>query len=167
MPANRILFVDDEYNLRLTIPQILRMHGYEVCAAATVAQALAEITTHPYDILISDLNIGEAGDGFTVVSAMRRTQPDCINIILTGFPAFESALAAIQRQVDDYLIKPARVAASGQLDPGKDAEPAARAAQCSRCGSRNCLRETVDEIRENTLAKMKADPALGSIPHER
>ena len=109
MPANRVLFVDDEPSLRVTFPAILRMHGFEVRTAATVAQALMEMTTRTFDILISDLNIGQPGDGFTVVSAMRRTQPDCINLILTGFPAFESALAAIQSQVDDFLIKPARI----------------------------------------------------------
>lgn len=109
MKAKRVLFVDDEAGLRLTFPEILKHNGFEVTTAASVSEALREITTNQFDILISDLNIGEAGDGFTVVSAMRRTQPDCINLILTGFPAFENALSAIQRQVDDYLVKPARV----------------------------------------------------------
>lgn len=109
MLANRVLFVDDDPSQRLTLPAVLRLHGFEVCAAPTVAQALAEMTTQKFDVLISDLNIGEPGDGFTVVSAMRRTQPDCINLIVTGFPAFESALAAIQQQVDDFLLKPARI----------------------------------------------------------
>jgi ActR/RegA family two-component response regulator len=62
-----------------------------------------------FDVLISDLNIGHPGDGFTVVSAMRRTQPECVTLILTGYPAFETALQAIRSQVDDYLIKPAPV----------------------------------------------------------
>lgn len=163
MPAKRILFVDDEYNLRLTLPQILRMHGYEVCAAATVAQALTEITTHPYDILISDLNIGEAGDGFTVVSAMRRTQPDCISIILTGYPAFECALAAIQRQVDDYLVKPARIAhLVNMIQERMQNRQLRRPVQPMRLSE--LLRGMVHEIRENTLAKMKANPVLSSIP---
>ncbi len=163
MPANRVLYVDDEYSLRILIPQILTAHGFEVCATATVAQALVEITTHPYDLLISDLNIGEAGDGFTVVSAMRRTQPDCINIILTGFPAFESALAAIQGQVDDYILKPTR---AGQLvafirekmsnrNPPRRLQPM-RLAQL--------LRETQHEIRESTLTMMMSDAAVSLIP---
>jgi YesN/AraC family two-component response regulator len=40
---------------------------------------------------------------------MRRTQPNCVTLILTGYPAFESALQAIRSQVDDYLIKPAAI----------------------------------------------------------
>ena len=109
MPATRILFVDDEPNIRLTLPQILMRHGYQVRAAATVAEALAEINSRTFDLLIADLNIGQVGDGFTVVSAMRRTQPNCVNFILTGYPAFETALQAIRSQVDDYLVKPADI----------------------------------------------------------
>lgn len=104
-----ILFVDDEPSIRLTLAAVLRQNGFDVTVAATVAEALREINTQYFDALISDLNIGEPGDGFTVVSAMRRTQPDCINFILTGYPAFETALAAIRNQVDDYLVKPANV----------------------------------------------------------
>jgi YesN/AraC family two-component response regulator len=105
--APRILFVDDEANIRLTLPAILRQHGFEVAVAATVLEALKIISHETFDLLLSDLNIGEPGDGFTVVSAMRRIQPAAVTIILTGYPAFESALRAIQNQVDDYLVKPA------------------------------------------------------------
>jgi CheY-like chemotaxis protein len=62
-----------------------------------------------FDVLLTDLNIGQPGDGFTVVSAMRRTQPNAVTIILTGYPAFETALEAIRSQVDDYIVKPANV----------------------------------------------------------
>src|SRR5512138_400474 len=81
-----VLFVDDEPAIRDTLPQILRQRGHEVTVAATVAEALGQMTSRPFDLLIADLNIGEPGDGFTVVSAMRRTHPNCINIILTGYP---------------------------------------------------------------------------------
>ena len=104
-----VLFVDDEPNIRLTLPAILRLHNFDVVAVGSVAAALAEINEHHFDVLIADLNIGEPGDGFTVVSAMRRTQPEAVTIIMTGFPAFETALEAIRSQVDDYVVKPARV----------------------------------------------------------
>jgi YesN/AraC family two-component response regulator len=58
-------------------------------------------------ILVSDLNVGQPGDGFTIVSALRRTQPDAIALIVTGYPAFEQALQAIREQVGDFLLKPA------------------------------------------------------------
>jgi DNA-binding response OmpR family regulator len=68
---------------------------------------LAQINLHTFDVLISDLNIGYPADGFVVVSAMRRTQP--ITFILTGNPAFGSALRAIQAHVDNYFFKPADI----------------------------------------------------------
>src|ERR1700745_3775262 len=105
----RILFVDDEPAIRMSLPEILRLHGFQVTSAATVGEAVQAIAAQEFDVLISDLNIGNPGDGFTVVSAMRRTQPDCVTLILTGYPAFETALQAIRSQVDDYLIKPAPV----------------------------------------------------------
>src|SRR5579864_8799521 len=107
-----ILLVDDEPGIRLTLSAILKQEGYSVTATATVSEALREINSKEFDALIADLNIGEPGDGFTVVSAMRRTHPACVNFILTGYPAFESALQAIRNQVDDYLVKPADI---GQL----------------------------------------------------
>jgi len=107
--AARILFVDDEPGIRLSLPAVLTIHGFEVTAAGSVAEALDSMNKRPFDVLISDLNIGHPGDGFTVVSAMRRTQPECVTLILTGYPAFETALQAIRSQVDDYLIKPAPV----------------------------------------------------------
>ena len=107
--ATSILFVDDEAGIRMTLPAILGGFGFEVTVAASVPEALALISTKTFDVLISDLNIGEPGDGFTVVSAMRRTQPEATTFILTGYPAFETALEAIRQQVDDYLVKPADI----------------------------------------------------------
>jgi ActR/RegA family two-component response regulator len=105
----RILFVDDEASIRLTLPEILKRHGFDVRSEGTVSDALSAISEAKFDVLIADLNIGMAGDGFTVVSAMRRTQPDAVTIILTGYPAFETALEAIRSQVDDYAVKPANI----------------------------------------------------------
>jgi ActR/RegA family two-component response regulator len=107
--APRLLFVDDEANIRATLPLILGKAGFEVYVAESVGDALFEINSHRFDILISDLNIGEEGDGFLLISAVRRLQPHCLTFILTGYPAFETALQAIQSHVDDYLVKPVEI----------------------------------------------------------
>ena len=107
--GKNILFVDDEPGIRATLPAILSGFGFDVTVAATVPEALGLIASRQFDVLISDLNIGQPGDGFTVVSAMRRTQPEATTFILTGYPAFETALEAIRQQVDDYLVKPADI----------------------------------------------------------
>jgi ActR/RegA family two-component response regulator len=102
----KVLFVDDEENIRLMLGMYLKEQGFNVTTAATVPEALKFITQQDFDVLIADLNVGFPGDGFTVVSAMRRTQPQAVTFILTGYPAFETALQAIRLQVDDYVTKP-------------------------------------------------------------
>lgn len=106
MLEKRLLVVDDERAILDTLETIFKQHGYRVVVAQTVAEALQAISRQPFDVLIADLNIGQPGDGFTVVSALRRTQPEAIALILTGYPAFDSALQAIREQVDDFLVKP-------------------------------------------------------------
>ena len=104
--GSRLLFVDDEVSIRMTLPPVLQRAGFDVRVAESVSDALFEINSRQFDILISDLNIGEEGDGFLVTSAMRHVQPECVTFILTGYPAFETALQAIHNHVDDYLVKP-------------------------------------------------------------
>ena len=87
----------------------MQARGFDVRVAASVPEALAEIRTHKFDVLLSDLNIGKDGDGFTVVKAMRMAQPNCVTVLLTGYPGFESALQAIHDEVDDYFVKPAEL----------------------------------------------------------
>lgn len=107
MTKPRVLFVDDEPGIRTTLGAILQMHGFDVTTRGTVPEALSTIQKEPFDVLLTDLNIGQPADGFTLVSAMRRTQPQAVNVIITGYPAFETALHAIRAQVDDYFVKPA------------------------------------------------------------
>src|ERR1700750_1615581 len=100
----RLLLVDDEAVIRITLSAILSKHGFEVGAAAPVEDALQKITSQQFEVLLSDLNIGNPGDCLTVVSPMRRTQPEAVTMILTGYPAFETALEAIRPEVDDYIV---------------------------------------------------------------
>jgi DNA-binding NtrC family response regulator len=128
MSSKRILFVDDEPSIRLTLPAILQENGFEVTTAASVAEAMSEISRSRFDALLSDLNISENGDGFLVVSAMRRSQPDCVTMILTGYPGFETAVQGIRNQVDDYWTKPADIDALVTSLNGKLASKSTRAA---------------------------------------
>src|SRR5215472_3022806 len=156
MSEVQILFVDDEPSIRITLPAILEANGYKVTVAESVPEALAFISSRRFDLLLSDLNIGQPGDGFIVVSAMRRTHPDCVNLILTGYPQFETALQAIRNQVDDYLTKPAQVSdLLSAIERGiknrksPDHRPMKRVAAV--------LRERTNEVTQKALRKMKAN----------
>ena len=104
-----MLFVDDEPSIRLTLPPILEEQGFQVRVADSIASALQEVSSQKFDVLLSDLNISEPGDGFVVVKAARAANPLCVAILLTGYPDFESAVEGINCDVDGYLVKPADV----------------------------------------------------------
>ena len=109
MAELRLLFVDNDAALRTALGAVLTHHGFSLTTVSSVPEALELISTQKFDVLLSDLNIGEPGDGFTVVSAMRRVQPDACTFILTGYPDLETAIQAIRSQVDDYFSKPLHV----------------------------------------------------------
>jgi len=159
----KILFVDDEDSIRLTLPPLLQSYGFEVTSAATVAEALGLITDHKFDVLISDLNIGHPGDGFTVVSAMRTHQPDALRFILTAYPAFESALEAIREEVHDYLIKPTETEVLVEKIRSKLAKrPPDQSVIRQRLPQ--VIRASSESIIEHWLQTVKQDPEIASIP---
>lgn len=102
----RLLFVDDEPSIRVTLPAILRRYGFQVTTVATVAEALNEIQNQEFDLLLCDLNVERENDGFDVVRAMREAYPNSVVVILTGYPALASAIEGIRLSVDGYLVKP-------------------------------------------------------------
>lgn len=164
MPGEtKILVVDDESNIRATLPIVLGRFGFKATAAATVPEALHFIATEPFDVLIADLNIGQPGDGFTVVSAMRRTQPDAVTFILTGYPAFETALEAIRQQVDDYLIKPADVPTMVEKIRTKLAAPRGALHQIDSKRLTEILDQNKPEIVDRWLRAVKHDPQISSV----
>ena len=102
----RLLFVDDEPSIRATLPALLRRYGFQVTAVATVAEALTAIQSREFDLLLCDLNVERENDGFDVVRAMRESYPRSVVVILTGYPALDSAIEGIRLSVDGYLVKP-------------------------------------------------------------
>ena len=101
----KILIVDDDEHIRAMLQQVLDSEGFAVSTAGTVRDALALISQCKFDVLISDLNVGHPSDGFVIVSAMRRTHPEALTFILTGYPDFDSALEAIRQHVNEYMAK--------------------------------------------------------------
>jgi len=92
-PSKRLLFVDDEEGIRETLPVLLQQRGFDVRVAASVPEAISEIKTHKFDVLLSDLNIGKDGDGFTVVQAMRRAHPNCVTVLADRISRLRKCLA--------------------------------------------------------------------------
>ena len=106
----RILLAEDDPAVRDMLQRVLERDGFEVVAAASVTEALGRIASEKFDVLLSDLHMPQAGDGFTVVSAMRHTHPQAVTIILSGYPEVEEAMSAILSQADEVLVKPIEIA---------------------------------------------------------
>jgi PAS domain S-box-containing protein len=160
----KLLFVDDDDALRTALGAVLTRHGFALTSVSSVPEALELISTRKFDALLSDLNIGEPGDGFTVVSAMRRVQPDACTFILTGYPDLETAIQAIRSQVDDYFSKPLRVehlvGAISNLRSGR--RPANKALPTRKVAQ--ILRELSSAICDRWLHQVMAEPELAAIP---
>ena len=106
LARKRLLFVDDEPAIRAMLPVILRRYGSTVTVAATVAEGIQKIQTQEFDLLLCDLNIEREGDGYDIVRAMQKVNPTCAVLILTAYPAVESAVEGIHLRIEDYIIKP-------------------------------------------------------------
>jgi YesN/AraC family two-component response regulator len=102
----RILLVDDEPMIVESLSQIMAMEGFEVTTATNVAEALHHISATKFDVLLSDLHMPGAGDGLTVVSAMRHANPAAVTMLLSAFPQMSAAAQAILLQTDEILVKP-------------------------------------------------------------
>jgi len=158
----RVLFVDDEENIRIMLGMVLERNGFQVTSVGTVPEALKFIAQQEFDVLIADLNVGFPGDGFTVVSAMRRTRPGTVTFILTGDPAFDTALEAIRLQVDDYVTKPTDIEAliekiRSKLS-GQSEEHRIRPRRLTEI-----IAEHLQSITDEWLQLCRADPELGVI----
>lgn len=102
----RVLLVDDDDAVRDIMTATLLHKGFEVVAATTVTEALKLITTETFDVLITDLHMPNPGDGFTVVTAMRHSQPNALTLLVSGYPDVQSAMAAILLEADEIIVKP-------------------------------------------------------------
>jgi DNA-binding response OmpR family regulator len=102
----KILAVDDDEAVRTMLAAALEANDFQVTSAAGVGEALHLIDTEKFDILLCDLHMPGAGDGYTVVSAMRHKNPEAITLVLSGYPALKEAMAAILLQADEVLVKP-------------------------------------------------------------
>jgi signal transduction histidine kinase len=108
MARDRILIVDDEESVAVTMQAILEMDGHEVATAASVAEAVAAVAASEYDLVLSDLRLDD-GDGLQIVGEARRRWPESVCIILTGYASLDSAVKALREGAYDYLVKPCDV----------------------------------------------------------
>jgi len=125
MKKFRILLAEDKDDVRIGFHEGLESHGFEVAPAASVSEALRFISTEHFDVLLSDLHMPDASDGFTVVNAMRHAQPNAVTLVLSNYPVLEAAMTALLLQADQVLVNPIGFAEIAEIIQTKLSNPSA------------------------------------------
>lgn len=103
---NSLLIVDDDTAFRTRLGRAMERRGFAPVMAESVAEGLAVCRSNPTAYAVVDLRL-EDGNGLDVVEALREARPDARIIVLTGYGAIATAVAAVKIGAVDYLSKPA------------------------------------------------------------
>jgi DNA-binding response OmpR family regulator len=160
---HRILLVDDNDDIREAFQIGLQSRGFEVVPASNVNDALRLISTEKFDVLLSDLHMPDAGDGFTVVSAMRHTHPQAVTLVLSGYPAVKEAMSAILLEADEVLAKPIGIAAIAQIIEKKLTSPSTRTL-VKKESVATILERDLDPTIQYWMTKVEQNDELKRIP---
>jgi CheY-like chemotaxis protein len=165
MLANRVLLVDDDEIVRMAVTGVLEQNGFVVTGATNVVEALKQISSEPYDVLVSDLHMPGAGDGLTVVSAMRHANPTAVTMLLSAFPQMEAAAQAILLQADEIMVKPMDLAALADVIKQRIAIGPARTRIVESVGA--ILARTTETTIAEWYRLVQLDSQLMSVPMSR
>src|SRR5271165_1930907 len=166
MTTPRVLIVEDDDSVRLMLQEGLQRDGFEVVTASNVRDALRHIATEHFDVLLSDLHLPLAGDGFTLVSAMRHTHPKALTVILSGYPAVDEAMSAILSQADEIFTKPIRIGPLKELIRTRLAAPQTIKRVKPESIASILERESENTI-QNWLGAVDQDAELTCVPLSR
>jgi len=143
----RILLVDDELAILLTLKAILEMNGFEVETAASAKEAAGKLLSHEFHMVITDMRMETETAGYEVIRLARRQTYNPATAILTAFPSLGSdwrhegaqsllvkpvGTEDLLRQIESLLVQhedtkrkvvktTARAAAASHEKPGKEA----------------------------------------------
>jgi two-component system, response regulator RegA len=101
-----LLILDDDAAFRTRLARALETRGFEVNAVGSVAEASEIANKTPPAYAVLDLRL-EDGSGLSVVELLNKSRPDCRVVMLTGYGAIATAVAAVKAGALDYLAKPA------------------------------------------------------------
>ncbi|MEM6676869.1 MAG: ActR/PrrA/RegA family redox response regulator transcription factor [Pseudomonadota bacterium] len=103
---NSLLILDDDVAFRTRLSRAMEKRGFAPVLAETVEEGLAVARGKPPAYAVIDLRL-EDGNGLDVVEALAESRPECRSVVLTGYGAIATAVAAVKTGAIDYLSKPA------------------------------------------------------------
>jgi len=101
-----LLLIDDDAPFRQRLARAMEKRGFQPILAGSVSEGLSVARSSPPAYAVVDLRL-EDGNGLDVVEALREARPESRIVVLTGYGAIATAVAAVKIGALDYLSKPA------------------------------------------------------------
>ena len=105
-PDRSLLILDDDALFLRSLARAMEKRGFEVRSAGSAAEGRRAAEERPPAYAVVDLRL-EDGNGLEVVERIRELRPDSRIVVLTGYGAIATAVAAVKIGATDYLAKPA------------------------------------------------------------
>ncbi|HKS42951.1 MAG TPA: sigma-54 dependent transcriptional regulator, partial [Blastocatellia bacterium] len=126
----RILVIDDDLETCNFLAEIFSEEGWSVSSSQTAEAARAAVEREPFDLIVSDINLGGRINGVALLKEFKAITPDSEVILISGFGTLETAVEAVREGAFDYISKPfnvnAVIATARRALKGRDtSEPAA------------------------------------------
>ncbi len=146
---SKVLVVEDEERMRTLFQDALTMWGYHVTPASTGAEAIELVQGQLFDTVLCDVRMPEM-DGLTILREIKRHDPSIEVVMVTGYPAVNSAVEALKLGAYDYLAKPVNL---DELRHVMD-----------RILERRFLRREVSSLRSRLGTELPVKDLVGSSP---
>jgi ATP-dependent Lon protease len=104
----RLMVVDDEKIARTNLQHILEKEGYEVVTATNGVEALEQMNSAGFELVLTDLRMLELG-GMELLERIKSRHVHTEVVIITGYASVDSALEAVQKGAYHYLSKPLKI----------------------------------------------------------
>jgi DNA-binding response OmpR family regulator len=146
----RLLVVDDEKAMRVSLSEMFGLRGAHVTTAADGREAVELLNQHDFDLMLLDLKM-PGMSGIQVLEVAQKVRPATVVILLTAHATLDSAISAMRRGAYDYLLKPC--------------EPRALIAGVERGLARRAefmRRQNLVGLMEQTVSALKVDHPAGS-----
>jgi DNA-binding response OmpR family regulator len=148
----KLLIVDDERAMRVSLSEMFALRGAQVTVAADGREAIELLNQHDFDLMLLDLKM-PGMSGIQVLEVAQKVRPATVVVLLTAHATLDSAISALRRGAYDYLLKPC--------------EPRALIAGVERGLTRRAeflRRQSLVGLMEQTVSALKADKQTPSAP---